>query len=75
MKARTKGSVTRREQIAYLNGQLREMREIAASAGLQLTAYFVEMAYLELSDTIREERIFARPGRQTGDLAHPLAAE
>jgi hypothetical protein len=69
MKARTKGSVTRREQIAYLNGQLREMREIAASAGLQL------MAYLELSDTIREERIFAQPGRQTADLAHPLAAE
>jgi hypothetical protein len=75
MKARTKGSVTRREQIAYLNSQLREMREIAASAGLQLTAYFVEMAYLELSDTIREERIFARPDKQTADLPHPLAAE
>ncbi|WP_127596389.1 hypothetical protein [Nitratireductor alexandrii] len=75
MDTRTKGSVTRREQIAYLNGQLREMREIAASAGLQLTAYFVEMAYLELSDTIREERIFAESDKQSADLSHRLAAE
>lgn len=75
MESRTKGSVTRREQIAYLNGQLREMREIAASAGLPLTAYFVEMAYLELSDTIREDRIFAEPDKRAADLPHPVAAE
>ena len=68
---RIPGAVPREDQIDYLHAQIREMRQISDSAGLKLTTYFLDMAYLDLGDTIRTERIFADAGNENVKLLQP----
>lgn len=47
---------TRAEALDYLQGQVRELRDIASAGNLDVIAYLLEMTYLEVSDTVRKER-------------------
>lgn len=72
---RIPGAVPRNDQIDYLHAQIREMRQLADAAGLKLEAYFLDMAYVELGDRIRSERIYAAPDNENTDSLRPAAAE
>jgi hypothetical protein len=44
----------------FLQSHVNDMRKIAAAHRMKLPTYFLEMAYVELSDMIREDRPFDR---------------
>lgn len=49
---------TRSATLDYLQSQVGELRSMAEANKLDLITYFLEMAYAELSDTVRKERPF-----------------
>ena len=50
---------TRREKLEFSQGMLRELRDFAAGNRDVLLAYLVEMAYVEVSDLLREDHASA----------------
>ncbi|WP_265518469.1 hypothetical protein [Nitratireductor luteus] len=46
----------RAETLDYLQSMLRQFRAMAAAEGCEMLVYFLEMAYVEANDLLREER-------------------
>jgi hypothetical protein len=44
------------QRLTYTQQMLRELREIMSSDRQAMAAYLIEMAYLEVSDQVRESR-------------------
>lgn len=59
----------RREKLEYSQSMLRELRDFAASERAALLAYLVEMAYVEVSDLLREDHASAASQKASEDIA------
>ena len=46
----------RTDTLDYLQAMLRQLREMAEAEQCDMIAYLIEMAYIEVSDTIRGDR-------------------
>ncbi|MVA98826.1 hypothetical protein GN330_16385 [Nitratireductor sp. CAU 1489] len=63
-------AATRTDQIRYLTAQLREMRKIAQSANLEMTAYLIDMACVETQDAMHAEEDANRQGNGSATSMH-----
>ncbi|KFB10221.1 hypothetical protein EL18_01251 [Nitratireductor basaltis] len=50
------GSRNKAETLEYLQAMLGQLLTMARAERCETLAYFIEMAYIECSDTIRQER-------------------
>ena len=59
MQKRSAYAVSRAEALDYLQDHVRELCALASARNLETITYLLEMAYLEISDTVRGERPYA----------------
>jgi hypothetical protein len=59
----------RREKLEFSQSMLRELRDFAASERDTLLAYLVEMAYVEVSDLLREDHASVAGHKASEDVA------
>ena len=50
----------RKERLEFTQTMLRELHEVVLSERCSMLAHLIEMAYLEASDIVRDERPFAK---------------
>jgi len=60
---------TRREKLEFSQSMLRELRDFAAGERDTLLSYLVEMAYVEVSDLLREHHASAASQKASEDIA------
>lgn len=44
----------RKEKLRYIQSMIREVRDLSATEKCSLVTYFLELAYIEISDQIRK---------------------
>lgn len=62
VRGETKGNGGRlnAESLEYIQAMLRELRSLAKGDRAEMLSYLIEMAYVEVSDLIRDERSSGR---------------
>lgn len=53
--ARGRGKSSEAETLEYIRSMLRELRSLARGERAEMLSYLIEMAYVEVSDLLRDE--------------------